>query len=157
MFRVMLFVASLVFAQAAHASDCHPDQVTLKGDWGQAAFAVEIADTPELQARGLMFRESMPARNGMLFVFAEPRFTSFWMKNTLIPLDILFADAHGIVQTIHHMAQPLDETPLPGGPGVQFVLEINGGIAKLMGIAPGSSMQHPLISQQKAAWPCSID
>lgn len=157
MFRIMLFAVSLIFTQAAHAADCLPDQVSLKGDWGQAAFTVEIADTPELLSRGLMFRETMPARSGMLFVFTEPRFTSFWMKNTLISLDILFADAQGVVQTIHHMAKPLDETPLAGGPGIQFVLEINGGIAKMMGIEPGSAIQHPLIDQQNAAWPCSID
>jgi uncharacterized membrane protein (UPF0127 family) len=77
----------------------------------------------------------------------------FWMKNTLIPLDMIFADAAGRVTRVHAMAVPGDETPVEGGAGVQFVLEINGGLAERLGIAPGAELRHPAIGDG-AAWPC---
>ena len=69
----------------------------------------------------------------MLFVYEGPRRVAFWMKNTLIPLDMIFADATGRVTRVHANAVPLDETPIDGGEGVQFVLEINGGLADAAG------------------------
>lgn len=90
----------------------------------------------------------------MLFVYDRPQSVSFWMRNTLIPLDMLFADAAGIVVNIHEMAQPLDDTTIPGGEMIQFVLEVNGGIADLYGIGPGTMIRHPAIPQDVAAWRC---
>jgi len=75
------------------------------------------------------------------------------MRNTLIPLDMIFLDARGRVAHVHANARPLDETPISGGPGVQAVLEINGGFAARLGIAPGTEMLHPLFGAD-AAWPC---
>jgi uncharacterized membrane protein (UPF0127 family) len=69
--------------------------VELRGDWGKARFQVTIADTPQTRARGLMFVEEMPQREGMLFVFEDERTRTFWMRNTLISLDILYFDATG--------------------------------------------------------------
>jgi len=151
-----LIVAILVVLGAApvRADECRNDSVGVRGDWGQAAFVVEIADTSDERSRGLMFRDSMARGAGMLFVYESPRPASFWMKNTLISLDMLFADKTGRVTHVHHRAIPGDLTPIDGGDGVYAVLEINGGLAKDYGITKGSLMRHPVFSPGPAAWPC---
>ena len=101
-----------------------------------------------------MFVEEMPRGEGMFFVFDRPQVASFWMRNTLIPLDMLFIGADGTVTAIHENAQPLDETSIFGGREVQFVLEINGGMASALGIGLGAVVQHPAIDQELAAFPC---
>ncbi|WP_432817441.1 DUF192 domain-containing protein [Sulfitobacter sp. JB4-11] len=133
---------------------CREDVVELRGDWGQARFTVEIADDPQEQAQGLMHRQSMASSAGMLFVYPQPQPASFWMRNTLISLDMLFVDARGIVQHIHHQAKPLDETPIFGGDSILAVLEVNGGLARRMGIVPGSQMRHPAFTGPDAVWAC---
>jgi uncharacterized protein len=148
--------ASLVLALAGPAAAaCSPGTVELRGPGGQARFTVEVADSPEERARGLMFREGMPASSGMLFLYPAPQPASFWMKNTLIPLDMIFADRTGTVTHVHSMAVPGDLTPIDGGPGVLAVLEINGGLADRLGIAPGAQLRHPALDQATAAWPCA--
>ena len=133
---------------------CSDGAVALRGDWGQARFSVELADDVGERARGLMFRESMPASSGMLFVYERPQTLSFWMRNTLIPLDMLFVDSRGVVQHIHSNAVPLDETPITGGDNMLAVLEINGGLARRMGITEGSELRHPAFAASEPAWPC---
>lgn len=143
-------------ATAGAFAVCAPDRVDLRGDWGQVRFSVEVADTGPERSRGLMFRESMPRSSGMLFVYQRPEPLAFWMRNTLISLDLLFLDDTGTVVTIHENAVPLDETPLSGGPDpLLAVLEINGGLAAQLGITVGSQLRHPQLPQQQAAWPCS--
>jgi uncharacterized membrane protein (UPF0127 family) len=131
---------------------CTPDRVELRWQGGAAAFSVEVADDAAERAQGLMFRETMAPGAGMLFVYEAPKRAQFWMKNTLIPLDMIFADAAGRVTRVHPQAVPGDETPIDGGEGVQFVLEINGGLAATLGIAPGAEMRHPAIAG--GVWPC---
>ncbi|WP_187429933.1 hypothetical protein ROLI_018640 [Roseobacter fucihabitans] len=153
----MILRAAVVFCAlgtAGLAQTCREDAVFLKGDWGQARFSVEIADDAAERAQGLMHRAFMPSSSGMLFVYERPQALSFWMRNTLIPLDLLFLDASGTVKSIHHSAQPLDDTPIPGGRDLTHVLEINGGLAKAMGIVPGTVMRHPTFSGLEAVWPC---
>ncbi len=152
--RIITLLLVLGTGQAMAAGDCSPGGVDLKGDWGQAHFSVEIADEPQEQAQGLMFRERLPSSAGMLFVYDRPQPVRFWMKNTLIPLDMLFLDQTGRVTRIHENARPLDETPIDGGDGVQLVLEINGGMARALGITEGSVMRHPVIDSATALWPC---
>lgn len=147
---MILWLAGVGLASAA----CRDDVVELRGPWGQARFTVELAITPEEQARGLMFRESLPRGAGMLFLYDRPSRVSFWMRNTLIPLDMIFVDSAGTVTRVHHEAVPLDETPIPGGDGVLAVLEINGGLARRFGIGAGSELRHPRMPQDRAAWPC---
>ena len=142
----------LVSASLAGAA-CREDRVTVIGDWGKAAFRVAVADEPEERARGLMFVEEMPRMEGMLFVYEAPQRATFWMRNTLIPLDMLFAAPDGTILTVHENAVPLDETTIDGGEGVAYVLEINGGMAARLGIAPGDVMQHPAMGAEAAA-PC---
>ncbi len=151
---IAILLGGCVVATAGHAEECSPDTVDLKGDWGSARFSVEIADTAALQAQGLMHRTQMPTSVGMYFVYAQPRQASFWMRNTLIPLDMLFIDATGVVRHIHHNAVPLDETPIEGGDDVLTVLEINGGLADRMGITVGSFVRHPAHSGWSPVWPC---
>ena len=150
---VLAVWVALVWAAGAWA-DCRPDRVDLRGPWGQARFTVEIADTPETKARGLMFREDLPRGAGMLFLYDRPQRVAFWMRNTFIPLDMIFLDDTGTVTRVHHEAVPLDETPIDGGPGVLAVLEINGGLARRFGIDPGTELRHPGLPQSDAAWPC---
>lgn len=143
-----------VVASGALAGTCREDHLSVRGDWGQADFAIELADTEAERARGLMFRKHMNRDAGMLFVYDAPRPVAFWMKNTLIPLDMIFADRTGTVRHVHHMAKPHDETPIFGGDGILAVLEINGGLARRLGLDAGSEMRHPAFDADAAAWPC---
>jgi hypothetical protein len=142
-------------AGATLADSCTPDRIDLRGAWGQAGFTVSVADDAGERAQGLMNVPAMPSGQGMLFVYDAPQRASFWMRNTLIPLDMIFAAPDGTVTRVHANAQPLDETPIDGGEGVRFVLEINGGLAAALGIAPGTQLRHPAIPQDSAAWPCA--
>lgn len=138
----------------AHAGGCRADTVYLKGDWGQARFSIELADDADERARGLMYRETLAASAGMLFVYPRPQRVSFWMRNTLIPLDMIFLDDTGTVQRVHENAVPGDETPIHGGDEIRFVLEVNGGLARKLGVKPGSVMRHPSVQSGRAAWSC---
>jgi uncharacterized membrane protein (UPF0127 family) len=153
--RPLLAAVFLLLAAAGAASACSPGTLEVRGEFGQARFNVEVADDAAERSQGLMFRESMPLSAGMLFVYERPQRVSFWMRNTLIPLDMIFADARGVVTRVHAEAVPLDETPIDGGEGVQFVLEINGGLAAQLGLAPGAELRHPAIPASVAAWPCA--
>jgi hypothetical protein len=104
---------------------------------GKTPLWVEVADTLEKQERGLMFRRSLPENEGMLFVYREPIEMSFWMRNTLIPLDIVFVGADGAILNIHQ-ARPLDESVLYRSAGAaKYVIETNQGWFARHGIVPG--------------------
>lgn len=146
---------ALLGASGTAGADCAPDLVELRNAAGQVQrFHVEVADDPEEQSKGLMFREKMAMSAGMLFVFPQEKHATFWMKNTLLPLDMIFADAEGRVTRVHSAAVPLDETMIDGGEGVRFVLEINAGLAAPMGIEPGAVLRHPAVAGGGAVWPC---
>ncbi len=151
-------VSAVVFVLALHSvaanALCRDDRVDLRGDWGQAGFTVEVAQTHRQRAKGLMGREHLPMGQGMLFVYPFAHEPAFWMKNTLIPLDMLFLTTDGRVVFIHDNAQPGDLTPVSGGKGVRYVLELNGGLAKKIGITVGSQLKSPFIKQRVALWPC---
>lgn len=147
-----LVLAFTFFAQPMLAL-CAPDKLTVLGEFGQATFSIDVADDVQERAQGLMFVDEMPMLTGMLFVYERPQFVSFWMKNTLIPLDMLFASPEGEILRIHENAIPGDLTPIPGGEGVQMVLEINGGLSSRLGIVAGDVMQHPSFGAD-AILPC---
>jgi uncharacterized membrane protein (UPF0127 family) len=110
---------------------------------GAAHFTVEIADTDETREIGLMCRKHLAANRGMLFDFREPRGgIAFWMRNTLIPLDMVFIAADGHVVSIAREAKPLDETPIPANGVVLGVLEIAGGRAAALDIQPGDLVRE---------------
>ncbi|MEL6521417.1 MAG: DUF192 domain-containing protein [Pseudomonadota bacterium] len=147
-----IIAAALVF-MASPTWACTEDLVSLRGDWGNARFSVEIADDAAERSRGLMFREAMPRSAGMLFLYERPQRVSFWMKNTLIPLDMIFLDETGTVKRVHSNAIPGDLTSIPGGDNIIAVLEINGGLSETFGINEGSQMQHPFFAANPV-WPC---
>ncbi len=153
MLRALIALVLLCSAQMAQAQ-CREDVVFLRGDWGSAKFNIELADSERERSRGLMFRESLPQGDGMLFVYERPQRAGFWMKNTLISLDMIFADRQGTVIHVHEKAVPGDLTPIYGGDNVFAVLEINGGLARRYGIATGSQMRHRVFSSGPAIWPC---
>lgn len=146
-----LGLPGVVQAEAA----CSAARLDLRWDGGGESFAVEVADDGAERAQGLMFRPAMDPGAGMLFVYESPRRAQFWMKNTLIPLDMIFADATGTVTRVHANAIPGDLSPIDGGDGVVFVLEINGGLAETLGIVPGTQLRHPAIPAATAVWPCA--
>ena len=133
----------LALATFSTAEDCDENRLTISGQWGRAHFTVALADDPSERARGLMYVESLPMLAGMLFVYPEPQALTFWMKNTLIPLDMLFVGPDGTILSIHENAIPHDETTISGGEGVLAVLEINGGMANRLGIGVGDRLEHP--------------
>ena len=152
--QVWLIIWLFLAGPALAAGACAPDTVKVRGEWGRAQFDVEVADDAESRATGLMHRESLPRWSGMLFVYPEPRRVGFWMKNTLIPLDMIFVDATGTVTFVHTNAQPHDESPVIGPDDTRAVLEVNGGVSARLGIAPGSEIRHPAFASGIAAWPC---
>jgi uncharacterized membrane protein (UPF0127 family) len=148
-----LAVMVLLAADAAVA-DCSNETAEFRWDGGSARFAVEIADNDQERAKGLMFRESVPSGAGMLFVYEHPQNVAFWMKNTLIPLDMIFIGADGRVNGVYANAVPGDLTAIPGPPDTLLVLEINGGLAGRLGLTEGAELRHPAVDPETALWPC---
>ena len=110
---------------------------------GGKSFAVEIADTREKQALGLMFRDEMPADKGMLFIFPNEAPRSFWMKNTRIPLDIMYFDKDLNMVSISADTQPCRVSRCPSYPSIapaMYVLELNAGTASELGVGPGDRL-----------------
>lgn len=153
--RLLTLVIGAGWAGTAAMAACSADRVELRGDWGKARFSVEVADNMRERSKGLMDRPSMPLSAGMLFIYHRTAPVSFWMKNTLIPLDMLFVDESGVIVGIHHEAQPLDLRPIGSGAPVRYVLEINGGLSRRLGISEGSELRHPGVLQHRAVWPCT--
>ena len=150
-FRLLVAAARLVFAAlllltatAACSADNRLVLHTAKGDF---AFNVEIADTNETRAKGLMFRDHLAPDAGMLFDYHQEQLASFWMQNTLIPLDMIFVGADGVVKTIHVNARPMDPTSVTSGVPVQFVLEVAGGRSVEIGLKPGDRIDHPRVKR----------
>ncbi|HEX3883064.1 MAG TPA: DUF192 domain-containing protein [Stellaceae bacterium] len=115
--------------------------VTAKGD---LRFTVEIATTPAQHEQGLMYRHHIDPGTGMLFDFGHPTTTAFWMKNTLIPLDMLFVGADGRIVNIHERAVPMSEETIPSAGPVRAVIELNGGASARLGIKPGDRVVYPI-------------
>ena len=135
---------ALILSAPAALAELETSPLTIESANGAHAFTVEIADEPEEITTGLMNRESMDPDAGMLFDFGQPREAAMWMKNTLIPLDMLFMDPQGKVIAIARETVPGSlRTVTPGVP-VKSVLELNGGRAEELGIEPGDEVIHPI-------------
>ena len=148
------FGAGILVSGIASADACDPNHVDLRWQGGKARFAIELADSFDERAQGLMFRTEMGRYSGMLFVYPEPASVTFWMKNTLIPLDMIFLDRTGLVTRVHENATPQSLETIPGGEGVLAVLEINGGLSRRLGIVAGTQMRHAAFDQMTAVWRC---
>ena len=129
---------------AAVASSTKLDTVEILTSRGRVKFTVELAVTRAEQERGLMFRKALAPDRGMLFPYNPPQRAAFWMKNTLIPLDIIYIAPDGRVLSIARNAVPHDETPLPSGGIIRGVLEIPGGRAAQLGILPGDRVLNKI-------------
>lgn len=127
------------------------DLVIETADGQKHHFRVELASTPEERARGLMFRRSLPADAGMIFDYGHETRIAMWMKNTYIPLDMLFIDSAGVIRHIRANAVPHDETPIPSIVPVQAVLELNGGTAARLGIRLEDRVRHKIFDGARPA------
>jgi hypothetical protein len=116
----------------------------------EIAFQVEVADTPAKRELGLQYRKELPADRGMIFLFPAESPQTFWMKNTPIPLDMIFIDRRRKIVGIVEQAAPFTLDPRSVGAPSQYVLEINGGLAKRHGIAPGDTVRFDGIPAEGA-------
>jgi uncharacterized protein len=143
--RLLVALAALVFL-----SGCSPAEqpqsglpkaeIVIDTPNGPARFTVDMATNDDSRRIGLMYRTKMGADEGMLFDFGKEDLRSFWMKNTFLPLDMIFIKADGTISTIAENAVPYSEDPVWSSEPVQAVLEINGGRARALGIAPGEKV-----------------
>ena len=124
--------------------------VVIDSGHGPVKFQAELAADPASQEKGLMFRKSLAPDAGMLFDFHTPDFQTFWMKNTVLPLDMIFIRSDGTISSIAPNATPYSETPIPSYEPVRAVLEINGGRAAQLGIFPGDLVHAAIFSNTAA-------
>lgn len=146
--RLIPVLAILLLAATPAAAQPQPalpqSDLVIVSEKGPQRFRVELADNDPSRARGMMFRTSMAPEAGMLFDFGREQTVSFWMRNTLIPLDMLFIRADGTILNIHQRAIPRDETGISSTGPVRAVLELNGGTVSRLGIRPGDRVRHPI-------------
>jgi uncharacterized membrane protein (UPF0127 family) len=138
--RTLLAVLLGVALPAAGCGDRGPTALVHTAG-GPLCVSLEVARTPEAQRQGLMYRSSLADGHGMLFVFPADADHQFWMKNTLIPLDMLFIAADGLVVGVHTDATPLSTAPIGVGRPSRYVLEVPGGWAARRGVAPGDRVE----------------
>lgn len=157
MFRKSLTAATVALAAVpAFAETCRDDRLDIRQGGLRLTLEISIADDPQERAQGLMWVEEMGQLEGMLFIYQDGgKRRSFWMRNTLIPLDMLFIGADGVVRSIHENAVPLDETPIPSETDdITTVLEVNGGLSAMLGLEAGAEIRHASFGPD-AAWPCA--
>ncbi|TRO94530.1 DUF192 domain-containing protein [Glycocaulis profundi] len=130
-----------------------PDPLTIETSEGPVEFTVEVAETEEARARGMMHRDEVGEFEGMLFDFEVERPVSIWMENTRIPLDVIYVRSDGTIAKITENAQPYSRRSLPSDFAVLAVLEIGGGRSSDLSIQPGDSVQHPLFGTAQDAAP----
>ena len=138
-------VALALPALPARAQEAGPvEPLTIVSRGGRHTFAVEVARDDASRTQGLMYRRKMAADHGMLFDFARNEPVSMWMKNTYLPLDMVFIRTDGTVARVAADAEPLSTRIIPSGEPVLSVLELNAGTAARLGIRAGDGVEHPL-------------
>jgi len=140
---ILFALVVLVLPPSAEAQDMPREQLTVSGASGSHVFDVEVAANDVHRARGLMFRTEMAADAGMLFVFNSEGERYFWMKNTPLPLDIIFISADGRIVRIARSTTPFSEKLVPSRGAAMFVLEINAGLSDSLGITEGDRVSSP--------------
>ena len=136
----------LLVGIASHGSAATFEQAEIVTKTGVKVFQVEIAVTPEETEKGLMYRKSVPEGTGMLFDFGQEREVVMWMKNTYVPLDMIFIRANGTISRIAENTTPLSEARIYSGAPVKGVLEVAAGTARKYGIAVGDKVGHRFFS-----------
>jgi uncharacterized protein len=140
----LMFAAAIAHGQNDSQIKYERSSLEIVAGGREIKFDIELAVTEPQREHGLMFREKLGPYEGMLFDFFREQPVSFWMKNTLIPLDMLFIAGDGTIKHIHANAVPLSTDTIPSEFPVRAVLEINGGSARLLGIKPGDKVRHPI-------------
>ena len=130
------------FSAGADLQQFPTSELTIISATGPHRFKVELAETPAQMTQGLMFRVSLAPDAGMLFDYQQPTAATMWMRNTLIPLDMLFVDTQGRIVNIHERAVPQSLDVIAAAEPVRAVIELNGGTAARLGIAPGDRVVH---------------
>ena len=146
--RALMFLPTLlataVYAGNGQSQNNANGVVTIVTAKGRYSFKVEVAETPGQLEQGLMFRRELAPDAGMLFDFKQPTMATMWMRNTLIPLDMLFVDAQGRIVNIHERAVPQSDAIIAAAAPVRVVIELNGGTAERLGIKPGDRVLFPI-------------
>jgi uncharacterized membrane protein (UPF0127 family) len=144
--RHLLVFALLLAALPARALETFgTSELTIQTSSGLQKFTIELALSPTQMEQGLMFRRSMPPNAGMLFDFKAPTNVTMWMKNTVIPLDMLFLDPTGRIIDIHERAVPYSTDMIAAKAPSRYVIELNGGTAARLGIKLGDQVTSPSI------------
>lgn len=138
----LCLLALMASAPSGLRAQAQLERLTIVTAGGRHDFQVEVMATEEQRARGLMHRREMAADRGMLFDFKTVQPVAFWMKNTYIPLDMIFIDARGEIVNIAENTEPMSERSVPSGKPVLGVLEVNAGISRKFGIKPGDRVEH---------------
>ena len=141
---VMPLFAISAWAQQPMLLPVHPAPLIIETGSDQRQFFIEVAVKPDEHSRGLMFRTEMPDNRGMLFVFDRGSPRSFWMRNTPMPLDLLFIGEDGAVRAIQP-GEPFSEAQIAPPVNARFVLELKAGTSERTGIEVGNRLRHPLI------------
>lgn len=144
--RALVMTGILLAAATSNAADVAFESTPLTietTDGRKHAFTMELALDSDQRAHGLMFRREMPADHGMLFDFGQTRQVMMWMKNTFLPLDMLFVSKDGKVETVHENAVPHSEAIIDSRVPVAYVVELNAGTAKILSITPGARIDLP--------------
>jgi uncharacterized membrane protein (UPF0127 family) len=134
----------LRLALAAELQQFPTSELTIVSATGQHRFKIEVAETPAQMTQGLMFRSSLAPDAGMLFDYKQPTAATMWMRNTLIPLDMLFVDMQGRIVNIHQRAVPQSLDLITSAAPVRAVIELNGGTAARLGIQSGDRVLHSI-------------
>lgn len=146
--RHLIVLALLLVALPAWALEkFDTSKLTITTANGAHEFTIELALTDAQMEQGLMFRPSMPADHGMLFDFKAPTKVMMWMKNTIIPLDMLFLDNGGRVIDVHEHAVPYSTDVIAANAPARYVIELNGGTVARLGIKPGDQVTSPYFKQ----------
>lgn len=145
-FAIMAMIAPSRADEQAMLLPVDPAPLLAETAAGERSFTIEIADDPQERGAGLMFRKTMEDDHGMLFVFEQTQPVGFWMKNTPMPLDLLYIGEDGRVKEIHR-GEPFSEAPIESNVPIRFVLELKRGTAQHTGVKPGDLLRHPIISR----------
>jgi len=138
----LVVIGALLTAVSEGGATMRRETLTLVTAAGERQIVIEVAETSEEKAKGLMFRTSLPDTQGMLFPYSPPQEITMWMKNTYIPLDMVFIRADGIVHRIEARTEPFSEKTIASNGNVAAVLELAGGAAQRLGLKPGDKVVH---------------
>jgi uncharacterized membrane protein (UPF0127 family) len=147
-FHAVFAVLALLVPMAAVAAPLPVETISIDTKAGPHSFSVEVAADDESREKGLMYRKTMAPDAGMLFDFHTPQLVSFWMENTILPLDMLFVRADGTIARIKANATPYSRENIPSGEPVQLVIELNAGRAAALGITEGAKVHAPELGKK---------